>query len=236
MPRRCAIQKGSDETLAQKLRDRHAKHAYFDAPKRERLVFTVRHYAGDVAYLSTGFREKNKDALHPDLAGVMHASGVDFVAALFPAESAAAAAPGGKAGGKKGGKSADRMTVASQFMLQLASLMRTINETDVHYVRCIKPNTANKPRLFEMAHSALQLRCAGVLEAVRISRMAYPNRMPHAAFVRRYLLLATAPWQQKHPSAMFTSRSAAPGDAALGLLELRNVRRKLYEDGATGAG
>lgn len=30
-------------------------------------------------------------------------------------------------------------------MTQLSSLMRTINATDVHYVRCIKPNTLNKP-------------------------------------------------------------------------------------------
>ena len=51
----------------------------------------------------------------------------------------------------------------------------------VHYVRCIKPNTVNKPALFDMAHSAHQLRCAGVLEAVRISRMAYPNRLGDTA-------------------------------------------------------
>ena len=224
----CALQKGSDETLATKLREKHSKHDYFDAPKREQLCFTVKHYAGDVTYLCTGFREKNKDALHPDITGVMQSSSLEFVSGLFadPAgaaggaaaapSAASAATPGKRKKGKggKGGKSTDRMTVASQFMLQLTSLMRTINETDVHYVRCIKPNTSNKPAIFEMSHSALQLRCAGVLEAVRISRMAYPNRMPHAAFVRRYHLLASTKWQNDHPSAVSTARQAAPGDAA----------------------
>jgi myosin protein heavy chain len=85
-----------------------------------------------------GFREKNKDALHPDLSGVMQASSLGFVRGLFPAEVASAVAASGGGGKKK--KSADRMTVASQFMTQLASLMKTINETDVHYVRCLPPN------------------------------------------------------------------------------------------------
>ena len=209
----CAIQKGSDENLAQKLRERHAKHAYFLAPKREQLSFTVRHYAGDVTYFSRGFREKNKDALHPDLSAVMQASQSSFVRGLFPADavSTAASAAPRKA---KGGKSADRMTVGSQFMTQLASLMRTIGETDVHYVRCIKPNTANQPRLFEMAHTALQLRCAGVLEAVRISRMAYPNRMLHGAFVRRYAVLTSKAWLAKQQISLAIARDAEPGDAA----------------------
>ena len=120
-------------------------------------------------------------------------------------------------------------------MTQLSSLMRTINATDVHYVRCIKPNTLNKPAqlshwrlkvkpfslehcdtfrpaIFDMAHSAHQLRCAGVLEAVRISRMAYPNRMPHASFVSRYALLAPSEWQAAHEVDMARARAAAPGD------------------------
>ena len=31
-------------------------------------AFLVRHYAGDVTYLTAGFVEKNRDALPPDLA------------------------------------------------------------------------------------------------------------------------------------------------------------------------
>jgi len=194
----CAIQKGTDDNFALKLRERHAKNKYFVAPKRDQSSFTVKHYAGDVTYASSGFREKNKDALHPDLAGVMQESQSAFVRELFPIEAAAVTAAA--AGSRK--KSSDRMTVGAQFMSQLASLMRTINATGVHYVRCIKPNTANKPKIFDSVHSAHQLRCAGVLEAVRISRMAYPNRMPHAAFVRKYALLASKAWQQANFDAM----------------------------------
>ena len=44
-----------------------ASRAYAD------IELTIKHYAGEVTYASRGFREKNKDALHPDLAGVMQA-------------------------------------------------------------------------------------------------------------------------------------------------------------------
>ncbi|KAL1496526.1 hypothetical protein AB1Y20_016479 [Prymnesium parvum] len=228
----CAIQKGTDENFAQKLRERHVKNRYFECPKRDKTTFTIKHYAGDVTYASKGFREKNKDSLHPDLASVMQESQSDFVRQLFPQESAPSAAPA--AGLRK--KSADRMTVGAQFMSQLGSLMRTINATGVHYVRCIKPNTANKPRLFDGAHSAHQLRCAGVLEAVRISRMAYPNRMPHAAFVRKYALLASPAWQQAHREQIaLLAQPAHPPAAELCAAALRQIvaDASRYQQGKT---
>ena len=223
----CAIQKGSDDNFALKLRERHAKNKYFEAPKREQSNFLVKHYAGDVTYVTRGFREKNKDALHPDLAAVMQASQSAFVRELFPIETVSAVA---STKAMRKGKSSDRMTVGAQFMSQLASLMRTINATGVHYVRCIKPNTANKPRLFDAAHSAHQLRCAGVLEAVRISRMAYPNRMPHAAFVKKYALLAGKEWQQAHVAGLLASRDTATADGGPAAELCADALKQVVED------
>ena len=103
--------------------------------------------------------------------------------------------------------------MGAQFITQLSSLMATINGTGVHYVRCIKPNTSNLPAKFEMVHTAHQLRCAGVLEAIRVSRMAYPNRMPHASFVKRYALLAAGKWLEDNAGGIGECRTAPPGDA-----------------------
>eukprot|EP00964_Phaeocystis_antarctica_P070762 scaffold43101_cov51-Phaeocystis_antarctica.AAC.2 len=64
-----------------------------------------------------------------------------------------------------------------------------------------------------MVHTAHQLRCAGVLEAIRVSRMAYPNRMPHASFVKRYALLAAGKWLEDNASGIGECRTAPPGDA-----------------------
>ena len=37
---------------------------------------------------------------------------------------------------------------------------------------------------------AEQLRCAGVVEAVRVARASYPNRLKHRDFLQRFLFLA----------------------------------------------
>lgn len=86
-------------------------------------------------------------------------------------------------------------TVSTKFKNQLASLMETISSTEVQYVRCIKPNSNKSSSEFnrKMVGYALylhawfksivkvveQLRSAGVIEAIAISRAAYPNRLSH---------------------------------------------------------
>jgi hypothetical protein len=76
----------------------------------------------------------------------MQGSEAALVRALFaPAAGGAEAAgaspnrSGGKRGkGGKGGKGEASHTVSTQFIAQLGALMRTINSTEVQYVRCIK--------------------------------------------------------------------------------------------------
>ena len=43
--------------------------------------------------------------------------------------------------------------------LQLQALMETLNSTEPHYIRCVKPNSANRPQLFENQSVLHQLRC-----------------------------------------------------------------------------
>lgn len=43
--------------------------------------------------------------------------------------------------------------------LQLQSLMETLNSTEPHYIRCVKPNNLLKPAIFENVNVMQQLRC-----------------------------------------------------------------------------
>lgn len=43
--------------------------------------------------------------------------------------------------------------------LQLQQLMETLNATEPHYIRCIKPNSLLKPAIFENVNILQQLRC-----------------------------------------------------------------------------
>lgn len=43
--------------------------------------------------------------------------------------------------------------------LQLQQLMETLNSTEPHYIRCVKPNNLLKPAIFENVNIMHQLRC-----------------------------------------------------------------------------
>ena len=195
----CRLQNGSDETFVQKLRQsgKRATVATADGvsvevltfPKRtHEAKFILRHYAGYVDYSAENFREKNKDAVHPQLLELLQQAGRGFVSNLFTTTSPAGSSD------KKGSPSRQRRggskiaTLGSSFKEQLTSLVATINSTTVHYVRCIKPNPDKSTTKFDPAGVASQLRCQGILEAIRISRAAYPNRLRHAQLLQRYAL------------------------------------------------
>lgn len=83
-----------------------------------------------------------------------------------------------------------KTTVGKQFTEQLRKLTVRIDTTHPHYIRCIKPNAELVPNNFNAFMISEQLRYAGVLEAVRVSRVGYPQRYAHELFVHRYGLLA----------------------------------------------
>ncbi|KAL1088486.1 hypothetical protein V6Z11_D08G255500 [Gossypium hirsutum] len=69
--------------------------------------------------------------------------------------------------------------------------METLNSTEPHYIRCVKPNNQLKPAIFENQNIMQQLRCGGVLEAIRISMAGYPTRKPFFEFINRFGLLCS---------------------------------------------
>ncbi|KAK9948034.1 hypothetical protein M0R45_003623 [Rubus argutus] len=87
-------------------------------------------------------------------------------------------------------KSSKFSSIGSRFKLQLQSLMETLNSTEPHYIRCVKPNNVLKPAIFENFNIIQQLRCGGVLEAIRISCAGYPTRRTFYEFLHRFGVLA----------------------------------------------
>lgn len=68
---------------------------------------------------------------------------------------------------------------------QLFQLMKRLESTTPHFIRCIKSNNSQSPGIYEQELVLQQLRCCGVLEVVRISRSGFPTRMSHQKFARR---------------------------------------------------
>uniref|UniRef100_A0A8D8YUP2 Unconventional myosin-Va n=3 Tax=Cacopsylla melanoneura TaxID=428564 RepID=A0A8D8YUP2_9HEMI len=82
-----------------------------------------------------------------------------------------------------------KKTVGSQFRESLSLLMRTLNSTIPHYIRCIKPNDTKRSFEFNAHRTMQQLRACGVLETIRISAAGFPSRWTYGEFYNRYRVL-----------------------------------------------
>ncbi|KAJ8759449.1 hypothetical protein K2173_006986 [Erythroxylum novogranatense] len=174
----CMFPKSTHETFANKLYQTFKNHKRFIKPKLSRTDFNIAHYAGEVLYQSDQFLDKNKDYVVAEHQDLLNASKCSFVAGLFPSLP------------EETSKSSKFSSIGSRFKLQLQQLMETLNSTEPHYIRCVKPNNLLKPAIFENANIMQQLRCGGVLEAIRISCAGYPTRKPFFEFINRFGILA----------------------------------------------
>ncbi|OWM83071.1 hypothetical protein CDL15_Pgr011753 [Punica granatum] len=174
----CMFPKSTHETFAQKLYQTFKNNKRFIKPKLSRTSFTLSHYAGEVTYLADLFLDKNKDYVVAEHQDLLTASTCSFVAGLFPPSP------------EESSKSSKFSSIGSRFKLQLQSLMETLSSTEPHYIRCVKPNNVLKPAIFENLNIIQQLRCGGVLEAIRISCAGYPTRRTFYEFLLRFGVLA----------------------------------------------
>lgn len=197
---------GSDEQFVTKLHTNFAndKNKFFKKPRFGKSAFTVCHYAVDVTYESDGFIDKNRDTVPDEHMAVLRAAKNEFLikvldaaASLREKDTAAATTTAVKtAPGRKIGVAVNRKpTLGGIFKSSLIELMSTINNTDVHYIRCIKPNEAKEAWKFEGPMVLSQLRACGVLETVRISTAGYPTRWTYEEFaLRYYMLVKSSQW------------------------------------------
>ena len=209
---------GSDEQFVTKLHHNFAndKSKFYKKPRFGKSAFTVCHYAIDVTYESDGFIEKNRDTVPDEHMEVLRLSTNTFLGEVLDAASMvrekdsaqAANAKTVATSGRRMGVAANRKpTLGGIFKLSLIELMQTINSTDVHYIRCIKPNEGKQAWSFEGPMVLSQLRACGVLETVRISCAGYPTRWTYEEFALRYYMLV--------PSQSWTSEIREMANAIL---------------------
>lgn len=174
----CMFPRSTHETFAQKLYQTFNNHKRFTKPKLSRTDFTICHYAGDVTYQTELFLDKNKDYVVAEHQALLTASKCSFVSGLFPPLP------------EESSKTSKFSSIGSRFKQQLQALLETLSSTEPHYIRCVKPNNLLKPAIFENINVLQQLRCGGVMEAIRISCAGYPTRKTFDEFVGRFGLLA----------------------------------------------
>lgn len=202
----CRLPRCTDSSFARALYDKCSDHPRFVASNTQKvdLSFSIQHYAGLVEYSAANFLEKNKDELPKETTDLLMSSSYGFVAHLAQILSETASLKSHQQPNKSGtssralarspstrnnGSSMLRESVGSQFSSQLRELRNRIEDTAPHYIRCLKPNDDLIPYNFQPLIIADQLRCAGVLEAIRVSRVGFPHRYTHFEFINLYSLL-----------------------------------------------
>ncbi|XP_062101076.1 myosin-15 [Humulus lupulus] len=175
----CMFPRSTHETFSMKLFQHFRSHSRLEKAKFSETDFTVSHYAGKVTYHTDTFLDKNRDYVVVEHCNLLSSSKCPLIAGLFPLLP------------EESLRSSYKFSsVASRFKHQLQALMETLNTTEPHYIRCVKPNSLNRPQKFENPSILHQLRCGGVLEAVRISLAGYPTRKTFSEFVDRFGILA----------------------------------------------
>ncbi|KAH9149706.1 hypothetical protein AeRB84_007294, partial [Aphanomyces euteiches] len=170
------LAKGTDAMFVSKVVAAAADHKNFEKVRTNPMQFKIIHYAGEVTYDGDKFLEKNKDTLPVDLLELLASSESSFIRDVFP-DLASPKSKNGKPSSRKGGGFLVGATIANSFKKQLGELMEQIAKTTTQYVRCIKPNANKSASEFDRQMVVDQLRCAGVIAAIRISRAAFPNRL-----------------------------------------------------------
>lgn len=211
---------GTDLTFANKLKQHLNSNSCFRGQRGK--AFSVCHFAGEVTYDTNGFLEKNRDLLHLDSIQLLSSCTCHlpqiFASNMLNQSEKPVIGPLYKSGGAD----SQKLSVAAKFKAQLFQLMQRLESTTPHFIRCIKPNNLQSPRIYEQGLVLQQLRCCGVLEVVRISRSGFPTRMSHHKFARRYgfLLLENAAPQD-------------PLSVSVAILHQFNILPEMYQVGYT---
>ncbi|XP_062852568.1 unconventional myosin-VIIb [Trichomycterus rosablanca] len=195
--------KGTDITLLNKMDKEHGKTKIYIPPKNSYdTKFGIEHFAGPVFYDSTGFLEKNRDALSQDLILLVETSSNKLLKQIFHADLSDCDVKSRtnpkmiitpKSTMRQMTDTKKRVpTLCWQFRKSLDALMKTLTACQPYFIRCIKPNDFKKPMLFDRELCHRQLRYSGMIETIRIRKAGYPIRHTFQEFLDRYRVLLSS--------------------------------------------
>ncbi|CAH8838370.1 unnamed protein product [Trichobilharzia szidati] len=167
---------GTDNSFLHKINSRHSSNPYYVRTTSETdKRFGIQHFTGVVYYYVDGFLDKNRDTFSSNLVNLILQSENEFLRSLFTNSGLLTSEPRKRLS-----------TLSIQFKKSLDNLMRTLNNCQPFFVRCIKPNDVKQPNLFDRELCLKQLRYSGMMETIRIRRAGYPIRHKFTEFIDRY--------------------------------------------------
>uniref|UniRef100_A0A6G1SE90 Myosin heavy chain, non-muscle n=1 Tax=Aceria tosichella TaxID=561515 RepID=A0A6G1SE90_9ACAR len=199
----CWFPRATDKTFVEKLVASHFSHPKFiKSDFKSTADFSIIHYAGKVDYSANQWLMKNMDPLNENVVQLLQNSSDQIVLQIWKGAETeivgmgalddSSQQPFGHVVSKPrrtGGKMGMFGTVSQLYKNQLDQLLKTLENTNPNFVRCIIPNHEKRAGKICAPLVLDQLRCNGVLEGIRICRQGFPNRVPFQEYRQRYELL-----------------------------------------------
>ena len=252
----CRLPDPTDKRFVAQLYKDFQSHKLFSATPGQQLIskFTVQHFSGAVEYTADDFIMKNLDNLPTDTGKTLltsknlllqslalgeyqnAAGGVRRRSSLIVADSTT---------GNDVKTSARSSTTAPSFVSQVKSdlqlLLKDVEPTELHYVRCLKPFNPernwqftqnnvvnnrnsfpkNRPIHFSNLKITEQLRYGGVLEAIKITRTKFRAHMTYPDFFTRYRMVVHNLGDSSFDTIKLTSQTD--------LKEAKNIIKKMLD-------
>ncbi|KAG2455499.1 MYO15 protein, partial [Polypterus senegalus] len=152
----------TDHSYLQKCHYHHGSNPLYSKPKMPLPEFTIRHYAGKVAYQMVA----NLFSGHAQVLTQSSLRKNSTVTRRYQAP-----------------------TVAAKFQQSLMELVDKMERCNPFFVRCIKPNNKQESSLFDVEVVQVQLRYSGIMETIRIRKEGFPARISFNTFLNRYKCL-----------------------------------------------
>ena len=138
--------------------------------------FIINHYADNVEYSWGNFSNKNIEKYNKDIQEFLQNYYKSY--GIFEEKER-------KLVKKKRG-SVTVSTITSKFRNELSSLVDELSNSNLHFVRCIKPNDENREDRWEEDKIEAQLNYCGITSALELARQTFPIRMKKIDFERKY--------------------------------------------------
>ena len=75
--------------------------------------------------------------------------------------------------------------------MQIKDLMVELSNCNVHFMRCLKPNTEKKPNYFNTECILSQIKYLGLLDTIKIRKQSFQIKQTYISFLEQYKLIVS---------------------------------------------
>ena len=162
-------QQYNDQNIKTGIQDRFLPTNQITVNPKKQLFFTIKHSQCNVEYNVEGFKMKNLDKVNDDVVEI-----INTIKILKCDKDSA----------QKTGR-----TLLKKFGLEIEELIKELSSSNVHFIRCIKPNEIKKPKSPVESYILSQVRYLGVFETIQIRKKTFPVRKGYMEFVKEYKMI-----------------------------------------------